>query len=108
MHFFFRLSERKRCQKERTPAVPGGLLRTASCLKGRNSLRSNSLPFLTASGRPTLHARRSMPENHAASRHTNATAQRRMAAPKRRGVKRRVRFCVKNGRLSERSEFPAV
>ena len=35
-------------------------------------------------------------------------AQRRMAAPKRRGVKRRVRFCVKNGRLSERSEFPAV
>ena len=23
MHFFFRLSERKRCQKERTPAVLG-------------------------------------------------------------------------------------
>ena len=30
-----------------------------------------------------------------------------MAAPKRRGVKRRARFCVKNGRLSERSEFPS-
>ena len=29
MHFFFRLSERKRCQKERTPAVPVGLLRSA-------------------------------------------------------------------------------
>ena len=39
MHFFFRLSERKRCQKERTPAVPVGLLRSAFSLKGRNSLR---------------------------------------------------------------------
>ena len=108
LHFFFRLSERKRCQKERTPAVPVGLLRTAFSLKGRNSLRSDSLPFLTASSRPPLHARRSMPESHAASSHTNATAQCRMAAPKRRGVKRRARFCVKNGRLSERSEFPDV
>ena len=33
MHFFFRLSERKRCQKERTPAVPVGLLRLAFSLK---------------------------------------------------------------------------
>ena len=70
MHFFFRLSERKRCQKERTPSVPVGLLRMASCLKGRNSLRSDSLPFLTASGHPPLHARRSMPESHAASSRT--------------------------------------
>ena len=35
-------------------------------------------------------------------------AQRRMAAPKRRGVKQRARFCVKNGRLFERSELTAV
>ena len=96
MHFFFRLSERKRCQKERTPAVPVGLLRSAFSLKGRNSLRSDSLPFLTAENCPPLHARRSMPE---AMRHQavlcrdvacRVSAQRRMAAPKRRGVKRRV------------------
>ena len=62
MHFFFRLSERKRCQKERTPAVPVGLLRSAFRLNGRNSLRSDSLPFFTPARRPPLHARRSMPE----------------------------------------------
>ena len=106
MHFFFRLSERKRCQKERTSAVPVGLLRAASCLKGRNSLRSDSLPFLTASGHPSLYARRSMPENHAASNPHTMREERRAAfrklesllpsaawlAPKRRGVKRRIVF----------------
>ena len=86
MHFFFRLSERKRCQKERTPSVPVGLLRPAFSLRGRNSLRSDNLPLLTAENYPPLHARRSMPESHAASSHTNATVQLRMAAPKRRGV----------------------
>ena len=35
LHFFFRLPERKRCQKERAPAVPGGLLRMAFRLNGR-------------------------------------------------------------------------
>ena len=38
MHFFFRLSERKRCPKERIPAVPVGLLRSAFSLRGRNVL----------------------------------------------------------------------
>ena len=95
-------------QKERTPAVPVGLLRTVFRLNGRKlaALRQpavlNACPPSSAS-RPPVNA-----GNHAASSHTNATVQLRMAAPKRRGVKRRVRFCVKNGRLSERSEFPAV
>ena len=35
LHFFFRLSERKSCQKERTPAAPAGLLRPSFRLNGR-------------------------------------------------------------------------
>ena len=66
VYFFFRLPERKSYQKERAPAVPGGLLRPAFSLKGKNSLRSNSLPFFTTENWPPLNARRSMPENHAA------------------------------------------
>ncbi len=112
MYFFFRLPERKRYQKERAPAVPVGLLRPSSRLNGRNSLRSNSLPFLTPARRPPLYARRSMPESHAALGRAYekqiifpVRISRRMAAHKRRGVKRRGDFCVKNGRLFERSEF---
>ena len=60
------MPERKRYQKERAPAVPVGLLRASFRLNGRNSLRSDSLPFFTPARRPPLYARRSMPENHAA------------------------------------------
>ena len=98
VYFFFRLPERKSYQKERAPAVPGGLLRPAFSLKGKNSLRSNSLPFLTAENCPTLYARRSMPESHAALDSTNVRriSQAQKSVPnaagpahKRRGVKRR-------------------
>ena len=41
VYFFFRLSERKRYQKERTPSALPELLRTTFSLKGKNSLRSN-------------------------------------------------------------------
>ena len=77
VHFFFRLFERKKCQKERTPAVPVGLLRTTFRLNGRNSLRSDSLPFHTPARRPSLYARRSMPESHAALDTALYTMQRR-------------------------------
>ena len=53
-----------------------------------------------------------MPESHAALGRAYekqiifpVRISRRMAAHKRRGVKRRGDFCVKNGRLFERSEF---
>ena len=109
MHFFFRLSERKRCQKEMTPAVPVGLLRPAFSLRGRNSLRSDSLPLFTAENCPPLHARRSMPESHAAQTvlcrdvACRVSVQRLMAAPKRRGVKRRVPV-LREERQTVRSE----
>ena len=66
VYFFFRLSERKRYQKERTPSALPGLLRTPSVLKGRNSLRSDSLPFLTAGSHPPLNAPPVRPESHPA------------------------------------------
>ncbi|KAA5261592.1 hypothetical protein DXB21_19110 [Bacteroides faecis] len=45
--FSFALMQKKKYQKEKIKAASARLLRSHSRLKGRNSLRSNSLPFLT-------------------------------------------------------------
>ena len=45
--FSFALMQKKKYQKEKIKAAPARLLRSYFRLKGRNSLRSNSLPFLT-------------------------------------------------------------
>ena len=57
MYFFFCLDT-----KEKIKAAPARLLRFHSRLKGRNSLRSNSLPFLTPVIKPSLDAVQTRPE----------------------------------------------
>gem|GEM_PF-3155810 len=47
MYFSFALTQKKRYQKKKSRAEPPGLLRSRFLLKGKNSLRSDSLPFLT-------------------------------------------------------------
>ncbi len=56
MFFFFRLIRKRKNQKERIKAAFFQLLRCFLRLKGRNSLRSNSLPFLTPKKTPALDA----------------------------------------------------
>ena len=61
MYFFFRLSERKRYQKESTPSAPVVLLRPSSVLSGRKlaSLKQPA-PFNArtpaSASRPTVEA----------------------------------------------------
>ena len=95
MHFFFRLPERKRCQKERTPAVPVGLLRPVFRLNGRKlaSLRQPAVSYACPppyASRPPVKCRRAMRHQAVLCRDVacRVSAQRRRAAPKRRGVKR--------------------
>ena len=113
MYFFFRLSERKRYQKERAPAVPVGLLRASFKLNGRKLATLKQPAVFDACPppsalRPPVHAGEPCgvgpclwKPNHILRCGFHAA----WPAPKRRGVKRRGDFCVKNGRLSERSEF---
>ncbi len=54
--FSFVLIRKKKNQKERIKAAFFQLLRCLLRLKGRNSLRSNSLPFLTPEKTPALDA----------------------------------------------------
>ena len=51
----FALMQKKRTKEKIKAALPG-LLRGVRRLKGRNSLRSDSLPFLTPSHLPPLYA----------------------------------------------------
>ena len=60
--FSFVLIQKKKYQKEKIKAAPARLLRFHSRLKGRNSLRSNSLPFLTPVIKPSLDAVQTRPE----------------------------------------------
>ncbi len=64
--FSFVLIRKKKNQKERIKAAFFQLLRCLLRLKGRNSLRSNSLPFLTPEKTPALDAEKTRPGNHAA------------------------------------------
>jgi len=64
--FSFVLIRKKKNQKERIKAAFFQLLRCFLRLKGRNSLRSNSLPFLTPEKTPALDAEKTRPGNHAA------------------------------------------
>ena len=57
--FSFVLIQKKKYQKEKIKAAPARLL-------GRNSLRSNSLPFLTPGMKPPLDAVQTRPGGHAA------------------------------------------
>ena len=59
--FSFVLIQKKKYQKEKIKAASARLLRSHPRLKGRNSLRSNSLPFLTPGIRPTLDAVQTRP-----------------------------------------------
>ena len=59
--FSFVLIQKKKYQKEKIKAAPARLLRSHSRLKGRNSLRSNSLPFLTPVIKPPLDAVQTRP-----------------------------------------------
>ena len=54
--FSFVLIQKKKYQKEKIKAAPTELLRLHLRLKGRNSLRSNSLPFFTPEIQPPLDA----------------------------------------------------
>ena len=56
----------KKDTKEKIKAALPGLLRKYFQLKGRNSLRSNSLPFLTPKTLSTLNTPTVRPGNHAA------------------------------------------
>ena len=60
--FSFALMQKKKYQKEKIKAAPARLLRFHSRLKGRNSLRSNSVPFLTPVIKPSLDAVQTRPE----------------------------------------------
>ena len=60
--FSFVLIQKKKYPKEKIKAAPARLLRFHSRLKGRNSLRSNSLPFLTPVIKPSLDAVQTRPE----------------------------------------------
>ncbi|KAA4627152.1 hypothetical protein F3B42_10570 [Bacteroides ovatus] len=60
--FSFVLIQQKKYPKEKIKAAPARLLRFHSRLKGRNSLRSNSLPFLTPVIKPSLDAVQTRPE----------------------------------------------
>ena len=62
--FSFVLIRKKKNQKERIKAAFFRLLRCSLRLKGRNSLRSNSLPFLTPEKTPALDAGKTRPGNH--------------------------------------------
>ena len=57
--FSFVLIQKKKYQKEKIKAA-------SARLKGRNSLRSNSLPFLTPGMKPPLDAVQTRPGGHAA------------------------------------------
>ena len=59
--FSFVLIQKKKYQKEKIKAASARLLRSHPRLKGRNSLRSNSLPFFTPGIRPTLDAVQTRP-----------------------------------------------
>ena len=60
--FSFVLIQKKKYPKEKIKAAPARLLRFHSRLKGRNSLRSNSLPFLPPVIKPSLDAVQTRPE----------------------------------------------
>ena len=62
--FSFVLIQKKKYPKEKIKAAPARLLRFHSRLKGRNSLRSNSLPFLTPKTLSTLNAPTVRPGDH--------------------------------------------
>ena len=62
--FSFVLIQKKKYQKEKIKAASA--LRSHPRLKGRNSLRSNSLPFLTPGMKPPLDAVQTRPGGHAA------------------------------------------
>ena len=64
--FSFVLIQKKKYQKEKIKAASARLLRCNPRLKGRNSLRSNSLPFLTPGMKPPLDAVQTRPGGHAA------------------------------------------
>ncbi|MCU4240613.1 hypothetical protein DW691_16200 [Bacteroides xylanisolvens] len=64
--FSFVLIRKRKNQKERIKAAFFQLLRCFLRLKGRNSLRSNSLPFLTPKKTPALDAEKTRPGDHAA------------------------------------------
>ena len=64
--FSFVLIQKKKYQKEKIKAASARLLRSHPRLKGRNSLRSNSLPFLTPGMKPPLDAVPTRPGGHAA------------------------------------------
>ncbi len=66
MYFFFCLDTKEKVQKEKIKAASARLLRSHPRLKGRNSLRSNSLPFLTPGMKPPLDAVQTRPGGHAA------------------------------------------
>ena len=59
--FSFVLIQKKKYQKEKIKAASARLLRSHPQLKGRNSLRSNSLPFLTLEKTPALNAGKTRP-----------------------------------------------
>ena len=63
--FSFVLIRKRKNQKERIKAAFFQLLRCFLRLKGRNSLRSNSLPFLTPKKTPALDAEKTRPGDHA-------------------------------------------
>ena len=63
---FFCLETKEKIPKEKLKAALPGLLRKYFQLKGRNSLRSNSLPFFTLKILPTLDAPTVRPGDHAA------------------------------------------
>ena len=56
VYFSFVLIRKKRYQKKGSSAEARRLLRPYFLLKGRNSLRSDSLPFFTQKARATLYA----------------------------------------------------
>ena len=66
--FSFVSRRKKKNQKERIKAAFFRLLRCFLRLKGRNSLRSNSLPFLTLRYGRSLDGEKSRPGNHAGCR----------------------------------------
>ena len=59
--FSFVLIQKKKYQKEKIKAASARLLRSHPRLKGRNSLRSNSLPFLTLRYGRSLDGEKSRP-----------------------------------------------
>ena len=96
----------KKDTKEKIKAALPGLLRKYFQLKGRNSLRSNSLPFLTPKTLSTLNAPTVRPGDHSVWMGEYRAALYRAAfGHRRRCVRRRYCQAQVRGDLFERSEF---